>query len=85
MGRVNAMTSNEKADIAVLQSQMTTVIKGVSDINTKLDSQLALFVTKGEFNEFKKRWALSHTVVAIMTAVLTGLIIYFITGKHIGG
>lgn len=78
-------TKSENADIAVLQSQMITVIEGVSDINKKLDSQMSLFVTHGEFNEFKKRWALSHSIVAIMTAVGTALIVYFLTGKHIGG
>lgn len=78
-------TISENADIAVLQSQMATVIKGVADINNKLDTQTTMFVTHGEFNEFKKRWALSHSIVAILTATVTALIVYFITGKHIGG
>lgn len=78
-------TKSENADIAVLQSQMITVIDGVGNINKKLDSQMSMFVTHGEFDEFKKRWALSHSIVAIMTAVITALIVYFITGKHIGG
>jgi hypothetical protein len=79
MDRSDMATKSENADIAVLQSQMETVISGVDGINKKLDGQAQTFVPKGEFEEFKKRWMLSHVIVGFVSAVLTGLTVYFIS------
>ena len=72
-------TKTESAEIAVLQTQMKSVMEGVSRIEEKLDTQLGLFVTKSEFDEFKKRWLLSHTMSAFAGSVVTALTIYIIT------
>jgi hypothetical protein len=72
-------TIDEKSQIAVLQTQMSTVIQGVRDINKKLDDQSLVYVTRGEFDEFKKRWVFSHVVVGLVASIMTGLIVYFIT------
>lgn len=73
------MTNSTDPAVAVLQSQMATVSDTVGRIETKLDAFNAQFVTKDEFTEFKKRWAFSHVIVALVSSVCTGLIIYFIT------
>lgn len=73
-------TKSENADIAVLQSQMSSVLEGIKRIDKKLDDQTNLYVTRGEFDEFKKRWALSHIIVGIISAIVTGLVVYFFTG-----
>lgn len=75
---------DNQADIAVLKTKVEAIEATSLRIETKLDTQIQLFVTKGEFDEFKKRWALSHTIVAIITAIITALVVYFITGKHLG-
>lgn len=77
-------TKSENADIAVLQTQMVAALKGIDSIDKKLDDQVATYVTKGEFSEFKKRWALSHAIVGIVSSAATALIFYYITGAHKG-
>ena len=72
-------TKTESAEIAVLQTQMKSVIDCVVRIEEKLDMQSSLFVTSAEFNEFKKRWLLSHTMSAFAGSVVTALTIYIIT------
>lgn len=72
-------TKTESAEIAVLQTQMKGVMECATRIEEKLDLQTSLFVTKSEFNEFKKRWLLSHSMSAIAGSVVTALIIYIIT------
>jgi len=72
-------TKTESAEIAVLQTQMKSVMEGVGRIEEKLDIQTSLFVTKVEYNEFKKRWLLSHTMSAFAGSVITALTIYIIT------
>lgn len=76
-------TISENADIAVLQSQMKTLINSVDAISTKLDNQNSIYITRGEFTEFKSRWLFSHVIVALLTAIIVGLIEYFII--HHGG
>lgn len=70
------------SDVAVLKSQMATTLDTVGRIETKLDTFNNQFVTKAEFDEFKKRWFLSHTMAGIAGAVLTGVVVYAIT--HLG-
>lgn len=72
-------TQDEKSQIAVLQSQMQTVIKGIEGINSKLDNQAGLYVTQAEFKEFKQRWFLSHTLAAFAGAVIAGVVTYWLT------
>lgn len=72
-------TKTESAEIAVLQTQMKSVMECVSRIEEKLDLQTSMFVTKSEFNEFKKRWLLSHTMSAFAGSVVTAITIYIIT------
>lgn len=76
-------TISENADIAVLQSQMKTLITSVESINTKLDNQNGIYVTRGEFTEFKSRWLFSHIVVALITAIVVALVEYYFL--HNGG
>lgn len=71
-------TKSENADIAVLQSQMKSVLESLSSINSKLDNT---FVTKAEFNEFKQRWLFSHIIVGILSALVTGLTVYYLTRR----
>ena len=72
-------TKTESAEIAVLQTQMKSVMDCATRIEEKLDMQTSMFVTSAEFNEFKKRWLLSHSMSAIAGSVVTALIIYIIT------
>ena len=72
-------TKTESAEIAVLQTQMVSLMSCVKRIEEKLDLQTSMFVTKSEFSEFKKRWLLSHTMSAFAGSVVTALTIYIIT------
>ena len=72
-------TKTEAAEIAILQTQMATVLASVARIEKKLDEQAAIFITRGEFDEFKKRWFLSHSISALFGSIITGLSIYVIT------
>ena len=72
-------TKTESAEIAVLQTQMVSLMSCVKRIEEKLDLQTNMFVTSAEFNEFKKRWLLSHTMSAFAGSVVTALTIYIIT------
>lgn len=71
-------TKSENADIAVLQTEMKTMSDAVRRIETKLDMQNAVYVTRGEFDEFKKRWVMSHLIAAIVPSILTGLVVHFL-------
>jgi hypothetical protein len=65
--------------VAVLQSQMSTATDTLARIETKLDTFNSMFVSKAEFQEFKQRWFLSHTLAAVAGAVVTGVLTYIIT------
>ena len=81
--RIYAMASQaENAAIAVLQSQMKSALEGIATINNKLDTQSGLYVTQAEFQEFKRRWFLSHTMAALAGSIITGVAIYALT--HFG-
>lgn len=70
---------SENASIAVLQNEMKTLSATTARIETKLDTQSSMFLTRNEFNEFKARWFLSHTMAGLAGAVLTGVTIYILT------
>lgn len=72
------MANSPDPAVAVLQNQVANISDVVGRIETKLDTFNNSFVTKAEFDEFKKRWFLSHTMAGISGAVLTGVIIYII-------
>lgn len=72
-------TKSTETEIGILQTQMKSVMECVGRIEEKLDTQLGLFVTKAEFDEFKKRWLLSHTMSAFAGSVITAITIYIIT------
>lgn len=74
-------TQSENADIAVLQTEMRTLKDAALRIETKLDAFNAMFVTRGEFNAFKRQYWLSHSMTAIITAAITGLVLYFLKVK----
>lgn len=71
----------EQASIAVLSSQMNEVIKRLDNIDKKQSEQVSLYVTRSEFGEFKQRWFFSHTLAAIAGAVMSGLVVYYLTNK----
>jgi len=72
-------TASETTDIAVLKTKMENVEIVLSRVEKKIDAQTDLYVTRTEFNEFKQRWFLSHSLAAVIGSVLTGLIVYFLT------
>lgn len=78
-------TKSETSEIAVLQTQMQTALDGIAAISKKLDNQDSKYVFRTEFQEFKSRWALSHAIVGLICALITGLVVYFLTTRgHIG-
>lgn len=72
-------TAAETTDIAVLKTKVDNIEKVLGRVEGKIDAQTDLYVTRTEFNEFKTRWLLSHTLTALIGAVLSGLIVYFLT------
>jgi len=72
-------TKTESAEIAVLQTQVSSLIESVARIEEKIDNQAGIYVTRGEFEEFKKRWFLSHSISALFGSIVTGISIYVIT------
>lgn len=76
-------TASENSDIAVLQTEMKSVKDAVLRIETKLDAYNMLFVTRNEFVAFKKQYWLSHTLTALVSAALAGLLFWFFNhGGH---
>jgi hypothetical protein len=72
-------TANEATDIAVLKTEVKTIKEVLVRVESKIDAQTDLYVTRTEFNEFKQRWILSHTLAAVTGSIITGLVIYFLT------
>lgn len=72
------MNPQENADIAVLKSEMKSLKDAALRIEEKLDKQNEVYVSKSEFNEFKQRWFLSHTLAAIMGAIISGVVVKWI-------
>lgn len=72
-------THSEATDIAVLKTEVKTIKEVLQRVEQKIDEQTNLYVTRAEFNEFKQRWFLSHTLAGVAGAVLTGVVVYAIT------
>lgn len=76
-------TKSENADIAVLQTQMKTVQDAVMRIETKLDTQINTYVTKNEFDEYKKSQNWQKVFLSVGSLVVGALVAYFFS--TIGG
>lgn len=74
-------TIKEESQIAVLNSQMGDVIKRLDSIDKKLGDQQGMYVTRTEFQEFKSRWFFSHTLAALSGAIMSGLVVYYLTNR----
>lgn len=82
-------TADEKAQIAVLNTQMATVLVALEQINKKLDAQEAKYVLVAVYEPrmaelenkvntaLSKRWV-QNTLSAILGSILTVLIGYFL-------
>lgn len=86
-------TKSENADIAVLQTQMDSVkdalvdIKGdTKNIMLSLEAIPSTYVTKAEFEEYKKGASKSrvlNTIITVLiTATLTSLVIFYLSHGH---
>lgn len=72
-------TAQETTDIAVLKTEVKTIKDVLVRVESKIDAQNDLYVTRNEFNEFKQRWFLSHTLAGFAGAVLAGVLVYILT------
>lgn len=72
-------TAAEVTDIAVLKTKVDNIEKVLGRVESKIDAQNELYITRTEFNEFKQRWFLSHSLSAVLGAVMAGLIVYYLT------
>lgn len=72
-------TAAETTDIAVLKTEVKTIKEVMVRIEGKIDAQNDLYVTRSEFNEFKQRWFLSHTLAAVAGATIAGVLVYILT------
>lgn len=76
------LTKSENSEIAVLQNEMGNIKDIVKRIEHKLDSQVMTYVPREEFIAFKKQWWLTHTMTALITAVLVALVYNYFQVKH---
>jgi len=81
-------TKQESVEIAVLQNQMSstqldiTEIKGdIKEIKGFMQAMDGHYITRNEFAAFKRQYWLSHTLTAVLTAIVTYLAAYFILGR----
>jgi hypothetical protein len=74
-------TQTEQTDIAVLKTEVKTIKEVLVRVESKIDAQSELFVSRTEFNEFKQRWFFSHTLSAIAGSVVAGISVYILTNK----
>lgn len=72
-------TAAETTDIAVLKTKVENIEKIMGRVEGKIDAQTDLYVTRNEFNEFKQRWFLSHSLSAVAGAVIAGVLVYILT------
>ena len=79
---------NDGERLAVLENQMTSVGKkidgldiSVQSLHTKMDTLVTTFhenfVTKGEFDEWKKSRLMERILSILVTAIITGLVAFF--------
>lgn len=80
-------TKSENSEIAVLQTQMEEVKEGLKNVNltvqrieTKMDEHNKNYVLLTDFIAFKKQYWLSHTLTAILTAIIIGIVEYVVLG-----
>lgn len=74
-------TKSENSEIAVLQVQVGSLLDATKRIEDKLDKQNENYVPRTEFLAFKKQYWLSHTLTAVLTAIIVALATYFILHK----
>lgn len=79
------MDIKEVTQIAVLNNQVNNlgsdineVKSDVKEVKTIMSGYADNFITRAEFQAFKKQYWLSHTLTAVLTATILGLIAYFI-------
>ena len=82
---VNTAMSEDVA-VALAQQQISTLSDTIAEIKSdvkeikgfiaSLDNH---YVTRGEFIAFKKQYWLSHTLTALITTMITGLVFYFLS------
>lgn len=80
-------TKSDNSEIAVLQTQMEEVKEGLRSVNstverieTKIDDRNEKYVLRSDFTAFKKQYWLSHTLTALLTAIIIGVIEYVVLG-----
>lgn len=76
--------------VAVLEANMINInerLKGIEEsmanLNGKFDLITQNYVAKETFEEFKKNRWLERVVTILMTALIAGLVEYFLTGRHL--
>lgn len=80
-------TKSENSEIAVLQTQMEEVKDGLKNLKTtverienKIDERNEKYVLHSDFSAFKRQYWLSHTLTALLTAIIIGTIEYVVLG-----
>lgn len=66
---------------AILQTQMAEVVKRLDKIDTRLEEQGKNYITRSEFDAFKKAVRVNYVLVAIVTAIITALVYNFFRVK----
>lgn len=64
------------SEIAVLKEQMATAITTLKSIEAKQESVSTLYLPRTEFNEWKKGQAYQKILIALITAIVVGIIEY---------
>lgn len=89
------MTNKTEGErLAVLENEMTTINKkmdaidsSVSSLHTKIDTLVTTFhenfVSKGEFDEWKKNRWLERILIMLITGAISGLIAFYFRAKGV--
>lgn len=72
---------NPAPDIAVLQSQMVEALKRLDNLDKKLDMHGAIYLTRSEWTEWKRGQNYQRILIALITAIVVGVIEYGIIHK----
>ncbi len=82
------MEISEIKELAVLSTEVTNIktavneVKGdVKEVKTLMNSYSANFVSRTEWQQFKKQYWLSHSLTALLTALTVALVGYFINNN----